>query len=100
MKTKIWSLTSFIALLISLSMTISLPLEARKMGPSIITLKSCNIEISADKITYFNDTISYSGNVQFLYGLANVKTNSLLLVKNRDGSCQLIADQQNRKDIR
>ena len=97
MKIYTWPIKLFLLVLI----TASFNSQARKMGPSVIKLKICNIEIVADKISYFNDTISYSGNVQFLYGLASVKTENLLMIKKKDGSCQLIAEQNgNSKNIR
>lgn len=58
---------------------------------SVISLKSCKLDIHADQVFYYNHSIRYSGNVQFLYGLANVKIDSVILVKKQDGSCQLIA---------
>ncbi|MBV1908350.1 MAG: LptA/OstA family protein [Kangiellaceae bacterium] len=61
---------------------------------SSIVLKSCkNINIRADHINYQNDSISnYSGNVQFIYGLANVRAEHVTLIRNKDGSCKLIAN--------
>ena len=65
--------------------------------PSIISLKSCNLEIQADQIFYRHNSISFSGNVQFLYGLASVKTDSAVLRKKKDGSCELVAGAWNHK---
>jgi len=65
---------------------------------SPIYLKSCKIDIQADRIDSHNDSVDYYGNVQFLYGLANVKTDRVTLVKNKDGSCMLIANTWNGKN--
>lgn len=66
---------------------------------SVISLKSCKLNIRADQISYYNRSIRYSGNVQFLYGLANVKMDKVILVKMEDGSCQLIARPWNGKAL-
>jgi len=65
---------------------------------SPIYLKSCKIDIQADRIDSHTDSVDYYGNVQFLYGLANVKTDRVTLVKNKDGSCMLIANTWNGKN--
>ncbi len=61
-------------------------------SPSIF-LKSCKIDIRADKVYNRSNSIDYYGNVQFLYGLANVRTDRVTLIKNKDGSCKLVANQ-------
>jgi len=71
--------------------------NARVIAPSIINLKSCDLEIRADQTTYHDGFISYFGNVEFIYGLANVKMHSVDLVKKKDGSCQLVAQAWNGK---
>jgi len=81
-----------ISTLIGLILFVASPLLFAQNGkPSVISLKSCNLEIRADQISYHHGSISFSGNVQFLYGLASVKTDSVVLVKKKDGSCQLVA---------
>ncbi len=72
-------------------MFVAMSTTAQNESYSYITLKSCEIDISADEIFYHNDSVHYSGNVQFLYGLANVKANSIVLIKKKDGTCKLIA---------
>lgn len=67
-------------------------LLAQNDAHSTINLKSCKLEIRADQISYHENSISFSGNVEFLYGLANVKTNSVILIKKKDGSCHLVAN--------
>jgi hypothetical protein len=57
-----------------------------------IFLKSCKIDIRADKVFNRSGSIDYYGNVQFLYGLANVKTDRVTLIKYKDGSCKLVAN--------
>ncbi len=64
---------------------------------SVISLKTCKLDIRADQISYHYRLIIYSGNVRFLYGLANVKMDSVVLVKKKDGSCQLVAQPWNGK---
>lgn len=58
-------------------------------NPSSIQLKSCEISIRADRVDVHNNSVNYYGNVQFLYGLANVRANNVILTKNKDGSCKL-----------
>ncbi len=66
-------------------------LFAQNSHYSTIELRSCDLDIKADHISRGNQSIKYSGNVEFRYGLANVKTGNVMLVKNQDGSCQLVA---------
>jgi len=80
-----------------LLLTTSFYTLAQENTPSVISFKSCNIEIRADQISYRHNSISYSGNVQFLYGLASVKTNSAVLTRKKDGSCELVAGVVNYK---
>jgi len=80
-----------------LLLTTSFYTLAQESAPSVLSFKSCKIEISADQISYHHNSISFSGNVQFLYGLANVKTNSAVLTKKKDGSCELVAGTSNYK---
>ncbi len=79
-------------------LTSSLLPAAQYYSPSVISLKSCELEIRADQISHHDYGISFTGNVRFLYGLANVKTDSVILVKKKDGSCQLIAQPWNGKN--
>jgi hypothetical protein len=92
---KIYRLTS--ALTGLLVLTSSLLPAAQYYSPSVISLKSCELEIQADRISQHDYGISFTGHVQFLYGLASVKTDSVVLVKKKDGSCQLIAKPSNGK---
>ena len=75
-------------------------MTAQNEGHSFIALKSCEIEISADQVFYHQDSISYSGNVQFLYGLANVKADRVVLIKKKDGTCHIIAKPIHAKGLR
>jgi lipopolysaccharide export system protein LptA len=71
--------------------------DAHNYSPSVINLKSCHLNIKADQKTHLNNRINFSGNVQFLYGLANVKTHNVTLIKKKDGSCKLVAHPWNEK---
>ncbi len=62
-----------------------------------IFLKSCKIDIRADKVYNRSGYTDYYGNVQFLYGLANVRTDRVTLIKNKDGSCKLVANHWGAK---
>lgn len=72
-------------------------IKAHNNPVSVLNLKSCNLDITADQITYLANSINFSGNVKFLYGFANVISNNVTLIKDKDGSCKLIARPWNEK---
>jgi hypothetical protein len=86
---------SIFAILVSLSAN-SVNAGQSEHSPSIF-LKSCKIDIRADKVYNHSGYTDYFGNVQFLYGLANVRTDRVTLIKNKDGSCMLVANHWGAK---
>ena len=88
-------LLSTLILILSLSSSY-LSAGQSEHSPSIF-LKSCKIDIRADKVYSRSGYTDYSGNVQFLYGLANVRTDRVTLIKNKDGSCKLVANHWNSR---
>lgn len=86
---------SILFLLFCLSLNSLLSAQSEH-SPSIF-LKSCKIDIRADKVYNRSGYTDYYGNVQFLYGLANVRTDRVTLIKNKDGSCKLVANHWGAK---
>ena len=86
---------SILVILFSLSFNSVLAGQSEH-SPSIF-LKSCKIDIRADKVYDRSGYTDYYGNVQFLYGLANVRTDRVTLIKNKDDSCKLVANHWGTK---
>jgi len=67
--------------------------QAAKIKPAHkIHLDTCSVNITADTIHTHQNKTTYSGNVTVLVGFASLKSSKVTVIRNPNGSCDVISE--------